>query len=150
MYDRCICSRHYSFAKGTIGGWTIDSHKIYGTSEAGNVAVMQLPSDGTTFVFAAGGTSHDSYADCPFRVTKYGKLYATDAEVSGTINATAGVIGGCTISNGELKIHAANITAGTINVGHIPDLSAEKITAGVIHADRIPNISASKITTLIV
>ena len=43
---------------------------------------MQLPGDNMKYVFAAGGTSHDSYADCPFRVTKDGKLYASSGKIS--------------------------------------------------------------------
>ena len=38
----------------------------------------------------------------PFRVTKEGKLYATGANISGTITATAGKIGNLTLSNGKL------------------------------------------------
>jgi hypothetical protein len=46
---------------------------------------MQKPTADTTYAFAAGGTSHDSYADCPFRVTKKGKLYAKNIQVEDTL-----------------------------------------------------------------
>lgn len=72
-------------SSGTIGGWTIGESKIYGTSDTGNVAVMQLPTSSTTFVFAAGGTSHSSYSSCPFRVTKDGKLYASKGNIGGFV-----------------------------------------------------------------
>ena len=65
-------------SRGSIGGWTVTSEKIYGGDSTTGVAVMQLPSSSNTYVFAAGGSSHSSYADCPFRVTKAGKLYAKD------------------------------------------------------------------------
>lgn len=68
-----------------IGGWSIKSKKICGGDENTGVAVMQLPSDTTTYTFAAGGKSHDSYQDCPFRVTKQGKLYAQDAVFENSI-----------------------------------------------------------------
>lgn len=74
-------------AKGVIGGWAINDDKIYGGDENTGVAVMQKPTANTTYVFAAGGTNHSSYADCPFRVTKDGKLYASKVEITGTINA---------------------------------------------------------------
>ena len=77
---------------GTIGGWTITSAKIYGGDKTTGVAAIQYPSDAITYVFAAGGTSHSDYSDCPFRVTKKGELYA----ISGTI-------GGWTISSTELS-----------------------------------------------
>ena len=65
-----------------IGGWTITNGKIYGGDSFTGVAVMQKPSSNTTYVFAAGGKNHNSYADCPFRVTKDGKLYASRGKIS--------------------------------------------------------------------
>jgi len=47
--------------------------------------------------------------------------------VNGTVNATAGNIGGCSIENGVLKIANANIE----------NLNASKITAGTLSVDRI-------------
>ena len=47
--------------------------------------------------------------------------------VNGTVNATAGNIGGCSIENGVLKIANANIE----------NLNASKITAGILSVDRI-------------
>lgn len=73
---------------GTIGGWTITETKIMGGDSSSGVAVVQMPTDKSTYVFAAGGTTHERYTDCPFRVTKAGKLYAEKAEISGTIVAT--------------------------------------------------------------
>lgn len=70
---------------GTIGGWTITDTKIKAGDASSGVAVMQAPTLDTTYTFAAGGTSHESYKDCPFRVTKAGKLYASDADISGTV-----------------------------------------------------------------
>ena len=51
--------------------------------------------------------------------------------VQGTINATAGNIGGCTITNGVLTIANANIT----------NLNASKINAGTLAVARIANKS---------
>lgn len=68
---------------GEIGGWNINDSKIYGGDATSKVAVMQRP-DATIvnpddyFVFAAGGTSHDNYSNCNFRVTQSGKCYAED------------------------------------------------------------------------
>lgn len=67
----------------TVGGLTIGNNKIYGGDSTTGVVVMQKPTSNTSFVFAAGGSSHNNYSDCPFRVTKGGKLYASSGEVGG-------------------------------------------------------------------
>lgn len=88
---------------GNIGGWTITSGKIYGGDGSSvKTAVMQLPSSNTTWVFAAGGSSHSSYADCPFRVSKTGELYATNANIGGTITATGGKVGNLNVTSVSL------------------------------------------------
>lgn len=68
---------------GVIAGWSINDSKIYAGDATSKVAVMQRP-DATIvnpddyFVFAAGGTSHDNYSNCNFRVTQSGKCYAEE------------------------------------------------------------------------
>lgn len=160
---------------GTIGGWTINNGKIYaGDGNSILTAVMQAPSSSVTWVFAAGGSSHSSYSDCPFRVDKNGNLHATSATISGSITATSGTIGGCSInSSGSLQVtnvhivsmsaskltagtidanditvknlHADQITVGTIKAGQISGLPASKISSGVFSVDRIPVLSADHI-----
>ncbi len=56
-----------------------------------------------------------------------GTLKANDADISGKITATSGVIGGCTIEDGLLKIANANIT----------DIDASKITTGKMSVSNI-------------
>ena len=89
---------------GVIGGWSLTSRKLYATGDNNKVAAIQAPRDGMEWVFAAGGTSHGNYSDCPFRVSKGGALYATSATITGEIQATSGSIGGWTIdTDGKLK-----------------------------------------------
>lgn len=76
---------------GTIAGWTITPYRMYAGDEAGGVAAIQIPSDETVHVFAAGGHSHEDYSDSPFRVTKTGALYAR-----------VGTIGGFSVTNGRI------------------------------------------------
>lgn len=69
---------------GTIGGWSLQNSKLYaGGADGIKTVCVQAPSANTTFVFAAGGESHESYIDCPFRVTKNGEMYASKGEISG-------------------------------------------------------------------
>ena len=91
---------------GAIGGWTIDSGKLY-SGAAGDQAGMTT-ADGT-YRFYAG---HATPASAPFRVSKAGALVASNATITGTITtaaltATAGAIGGWTIAAGVLYSGAA-------------------------------------------
>ncbi len=58
-------------------------------------------------------------------------------EITGTVTATNGTIGGCTITNGILEIGSANISS----------INADTITAGTLSVDRISSgsITGSKI-----
>jgi hypothetical protein len=171
-------------SSGKIGSWNIGDMGNYTDSLYSTFCAASTPSsDNPEYaVFMRGKGSSSSTiaigvkkrtssatswndADNPFYVRKDGYVVMTNANVSGTVNATAGNIGGCSISNGVLNVSAANITSGTIATARIPNLSAakitsgtldpvripnlsaDKITAGTINADRIPNISASKITS---
>lgn len=95
---------------GTIGGWTINDHKIRGGDETTGVAVMQIPQSASSWVFAAGGTTHSSYNDCPFRVRKDGYLVASNAAITGNIIANGGKIGDFTITkqNGYSAIYSSD------------------------------------------
>ena len=95
---------------GEIGGWTIGTNKIYAGDKDVGVCVMQRPTSSTTYVFAAGGADHSNYSDCPFRVTKAGKLYATDAEIKGKVTASSGSITGNLTVSGSLTHTSGNYT----------------------------------------
>lgn len=49
------------------------------------------------------GATYQERATAPFRVSLAGKLFATDAEISGKIDAISGSIGGFEISNYEIR-----------------------------------------------
>ena len=86
-----------------------------------------MPTDHSSTVFAAGGENHDDYSDCPFRVDKYGNLYATSAEIKGKVTATSGSFKGSVYaSSGSFtgsvyansgKIGGCNIADGKLYVG---------------------------------
>ena len=95
-----------------------------------------------------------------FLVDYEGNLECTNADVAGTITATAGTIGGCNIDNGKLQIAEANIsgklTANVIdgsnlnvNSANIADsVNADWVYAGNINADNISGgtLDAEKVT----
>ena len=130
---------------GLIGGWTITSGKIY-AGDGGSVktAVVQAPSSNVAWVFAAGGSTHNSYADCPFRVNKNGELFATSATISGNITATSGTFQNCTITN-SCSVPASTVS-GTLSTNTIPNLSASKITSGTMSASRISGGTMTGVT----
>ena len=87
-----VFSGKLSAPSGTIGGFTISTNKIYKTKTT--------YSDTNTGVYL--GTDGIGLGAGTFYVTAAGKLYATNAEISGTITATSGTIGGFTINSSSL------------------------------------------------
>lgn len=78
---------------GKIGKYRIDDYLITGSGST-------CTGMGGTHAFWAGS---DSSNDAPFRVGYDGKLYASDANISGIINSTDGSIGGWKISSNKLS-----------------------------------------------
>lgn len=128
---------------GEIGGWTIGRYKIYGGTEETGVAVVQLPSPYGNWVFAAGGKSHDGYADCPFRVHKNGKMYATNAEIAGKITASSGTIGEWIIS-GQAFYKDVTAPDGTIyRVYFQPPLQSSPDSTWILSCQKSTNGGSS-------
>lgn len=116
---------------GTIGSFTLNTNRLY--SGSGNTTAG-IGVYGSDYAFWAGS---ETSSNAPFRVGHTGALTATSATITGSVTATSGTIGGCSITNGVLKVGNANIT----------DLNASKINAGTISADRIAanSITAGKL-----
>ena len=110
-YDGSIYS-----IKGSIGGWNIENGKLYaGDGSADNpVAVMQMPQKNNLWTFAVGGTSHSNYSDCPFRVSKDGKMRASWASLAGWTITDGKIYSGDPTNSGEkvsvMQIPTANTT----------------------------------------
>lgn len=81
---------------GTISGFTIDSTYLQYSDKT-----VGLSASATDWAFWAGGNSTSS---AKFRVNHAGKLWASDAEIAGNINAKTGTIGGFTILAKSLSI----------------------------------------------
>ena len=88
---------------GSIGGFTISSGKLVGTAGTGYVG---LSGNGNDWAFWAGASSGGS---APFHVGHEGNLFATQANISGTI--TGSTISGSIFKSGtEYNPHKQNIT----------------------------------------
>lgn len=113
---------------GAIGGWELASNKIYSIKDNGNVGVA---SSGTAVFWAGYNLSEESSEISPtdtntkFLVTRAGKLYCTNAEISGTIKATKGDIGGWKITNNGL-VYRASGAEGDVTDSDIYYLSPSK------------------------
>lgn len=110
-YDGSIYS-----IKGSIGGWNIEYGKLYGGDGSADnpVAVMQMPQKNNLWTFAVGGTSHSNYSDCPFRVSKDGKMRASWASLAGWTITDGKIYSGDPANSGEkvsvMQIPTANTT----------------------------------------
>ena len=131
---------------GRIGGWTIENGKMY-AGDGGTIktAVVQAPASNNNWVFAAGGSTHTTYGDCPFRVDKNGNLYATSANISGNVNSTNGTFQNCTITN-SCTIPASTVQ-GILASANIPTLSANKLSGGTINSSTVSLKNATLGTT---
>lgn len=78
---------------GNISGFTLTSNSLYTSGKTAYDSTTSGVYIGTSGIGLGAGT---------FYVTSAGKLYASDAEISGTITATNGTIGGFTITPSSL------------------------------------------------
>jgi len=108
---------------GAIGGWAIDSNKIYqALAISPNIAGIYTgssASNGLTF-FAGATTSTGTSA--AFTVTNDGAVTASNANVTGTIStnnitATGGTVGGWTLSSTSLTSGTGATTVGIATSG---------------------------------
>ena len=89
---------------GKIGGFSISDYKL--VNDAGNNNVIGLCS--TPNKEWAIWTGASKGGDAPFHVGHNGGLYASKATIKGSITATSGKIGNCSIENGTLNITNAS------------------------------------------
>ena len=89
---------------GKIGGFSISDYKLVNDSGNNNViGLCSTPSQGWAI-----WTGNSDASKAPFKVGHDGGLYATKATISGSITATRGRIGNCSIENGTLNITNAS------------------------------------------
>jgi hypothetical protein len=144
---------------GSIGGIEINSGGIYSYNLnfsldfAGNL-VAKAGSIGGVNIYSSTISSTNG----KFSLSSLGRLDATDAYITGHIEATSGSISGSllvgTIDASILSVvnlNASSITTGTINASAvtITNINASNITTGSINAATvtITNLNASNITS---
>lgn len=92
-----VISGKITATSGEIGGWKVDTGKLYSGSGANRVALST--SDATYAIWAGNETA----ANAPFRVGKNGSLFASNAEITGKIVSTnADITGKITSSSGSI------------------------------------------------
>lgn len=111
-------------AAGEIAGWTIASGHLYAGS--GSTRAGLRPAD---YPFYAGS---DTPSSAPFRVTPAGALTAANATITGTITASAGSIGGWSISSDRIAATNARLISGAANTARLEvGTGIDANTAGV-------------------
>jgi|GEM_PF-6712624 len=84
---------------GAIGGWTLGTNSLTTGSGATTVGLDNTVTAGDDVRIYAGSTTKTS---APFRVTEAGVLTATNATITGTVNANAGAFtGSLTLGDGS-------------------------------------------------
>lgn len=81
-------------SSGKIGGFTISQYTLVNNN--GSNTVGMCSTDGRGWAFWAGAENGGS---APFHVGHAGQLYATNANITGVINANSGKIGSFTLDN---------------------------------------------------
>lgn len=111
---------------GQIGNWHIGDYDIqYSNPDDPSIsfkAWMSARTDGKDYLhFGTGSESAGTFSG--FRVDSDGKLWATGADINGSIKATGGVIGGFSIQGESLQYWENNTTGiglyGTTSQGNI-------------------------------
>lgn len=90
---------------GKIGNWNIGTDSLYVHNRTG------ISSNTGKYAFWAGESNSKNGAngsDAVFRVGHNGVLIATNATITGSVTATSGRIGNCSIENGTLNITNAS------------------------------------------
>jgi hypothetical protein len=98
---------------GSIGGWAVDSARIYNAlASSPYISGMQGSSTSTGVAFFAGGTTSTG-ATASFKVTNDGALTATNATITGAVTATSGSF------TGSITANAGSIGGWTIATDRI-------------------------------
>lgn len=92
---------------GNVGGWKVSKDSISTIFKQNNDLfriALQIPGDITPYVFSVfHGTKDEGYSKSPnFYISQTGKLYATNAQITGSGYFSSGTIGGWDISKSSI------------------------------------------------
>ena len=92
---------------GNVGGWKVSKDSISTIFKQNNDLfriALQIPGDITPYVFSVfHGTEDEGYSKSPnFYISQTGKLYATNAQITGSGYFSSGTIGGWDISKSSI------------------------------------------------
>jgi len=125
---------------GKIAGWDIGSNDL----SSGKVHLRSQTGDTTRAIEVNGGT---------FYVQNNGKMYASDAEISGSITAsTLNLTGNANVPaakiNGRLSVDQLDTSVITTSNLSAQTISANQITTGTLNGSNVnvTNLNASNIT----
>lgn len=97
---------------GNIAGWTIDANKLSYSTIGSDGSTCLSPSGVSGWVAGVSKNNWGIAVGSRFGVTLNGELYASDVTLSGSITATSGTIGGCTIDVDKgLQVDKTHITS---------------------------------------
>lgn len=107
MADGTITCSNLIANGGNIGGWKVSKDSISTIFKQNNdlfKIALQIPGDVTPYVFSVfHGTEDEGYSKSPnFYISQTGKLYATNAQITGSGYFSSGTIGGWDISKSSI------------------------------------------------
>ena len=138
-----------SATAGSIAGYRINGNDIYHSNDGSSHGIGMSANPGK-YAFWAGETSNSngsSGSNAPFRVGNNGSLYAADATISGTVNASSGnfnniTVNGSTWSGGNVNsasVNSPSISGGSYSNG---SLSGGSYSSGNMYGCNVPSGSA--------
>lgn len=94
-YDGTLSTTKLSATGGTVGGWSMNSSRLYGGNSTTGVAAIEIPNGNigslANWTFATGGTSSSSFNNARFRVASNGNVYMNVCIVTGESGGTAAI-----------------------------------------------------------
>ncbi len=146
---------------GAIGGFKIIADELYHPyASSGNLGVG-MSSSGSKYGFWAGetnGANGSARSDAKFRVGNNGKLFATEADITGriiatdgafngTVNASSGVFSSITVSGSTWSggnVNSASVNSPSISGGSYSNgsMSGGSYSSGNMYGCTVPSNSA--------
>lgn len=109
------------FGNGSDGFTTIDGGLLMseiievGDGIERNAFISGITDDGDESIRFGAGADYENKNDAPFRVLDNGKLIAENADITGKITSSEGIIGGWNITDESLTSQTGRILFGTVD-----------------------------------